>query len=929
MSDYPTGTVTFLFTDIEGSTKLAQDFPDEMPALLARHNEILENAINAQNGFTINIVGDAYHVAFHTAEQALEAALEAQRNLNGETWSPAPIKVRMGIHTGMAILEDEKSASPYRGYATLALTSRVMSAGHGGQILLSQDSVNLVNSKLSQVELKDMGEHHLKDVVQPQQLYQVVVSDLPAEFPPLKTQKTINHNLPINLTSFIGREKEIGDIKASLEKSRLLTLTGPGGTGKTRLSIQVGMHVLSSLENGVWMVELAPLSDPALIPQTVAAVFGLRESPGQILTEQIIDYLRAKRLLLILDNCEHLVEACAKFTHELLQACPQIKILASSREALGISGETTYRVPSLHLPDQKDVTLEALSKYESVKLFADRAMAVNPKFQLTNKNGPSIAQICRRLDGIPLALELAAARAKVLSVEQIAERLDDRFRLLTGGSRTALPRQQTLRALIDWSYGLLSEPEKALFRRLAVFSGGWTLEAAEHVCSGNGVVEFEVLDLLTQLVDKSLVIADEKEGEVRYHRLETIRQYALEKLLETDESIGVRNQHLDYYIHLATQLEIDYISPFQHDMIKQMTPEFDNIRSALSWAVENQVKKGAELLSISTVYWPWVMMGNTSEVRDWCSIILDRMQVLQNEDTDQPGEFPNLKARILNRYSQASMNLGDHQTSRASAEESIKLARENNDLRTLADALGSLGHCALYAGDPEAAINAAQEGIEISERLGAGRELIWTLDAMTHIHHVNGNDDELFKYYTRINEVLKKAGVPIDPVYTSGFMIEKAVKRGDVAEAERLMESAMEIIMERRDNYMLATMQSMFAHALRGLGDLDKADFYYRRTIRLWQDRGHRSAIAHQLECFGFIALAHEDPGRALKLFGAAEALRTATDSVRTPAEQKEFEAAKNQLKSGTDASEFEKAWREGQNLTLEEAVELAVEEAQ
>jgi predicted ATPase/class 3 adenylate cyclase len=514
-SNLPSGTVTFLFTDIEGSTRLSQEYPDEIRALVARHNEILENAIRTQNGYIFNIVGDSYHAAFQEAEQALHAALEAQRHLYQEAWSPAPIKVRMGIHTGAANLEDENSASPYSGYATLSLTSRVMSAGHGGQILLSQGSVDQLEGKLAHIELKDMGEHHLKDILRPQQIHQVVVQDLPTEFPPLAAQKSINHNLPLNLTSFIGREREISEIKTRLGESRLFTLTGPGGTGKTRLSIQVGGELLAEQPDGVWIVELAPLADPALIPQTVAAVFGLRESPNRALIEQINDYLRAKRLLLILDNCEHLVDACARLAESLLQACPNIKIFASSREALGVRGETTYRVPSLYLPDPGQVTAEAVLRCESVQLFVDRASAVNPNFQVTDKNAAFVAQICRRLDGIPLALELAAARARVLSVEQIAERLDDRFRLLTGGSRTVLPRQQTLRALIDWSYALLTEKEKILFRRLAVFTGGWTLEAAEEVCSEVGLDKYEILDLMTQLVDKSLTITEEKNGQVR------------------------------------------------------------------------------------------------------------------------------------------------------------------------------------------------------------------------------------------------------------------------------------------------------------------------------------------------------------------------------------------------------------------------------
>ena len=928
MSTLPTGTVTFLFTDIEGSTKLAQQHPDHISALLARHNQILDQCIQAHDGFVFRTVGDSYCVAFHNVKDALQAALEAQRGLYAEAWSPAPIKVRMGIHTGAAKLETGPEGTDYSGYATLALVQRVMSAGHGGQVLLSQAVSNLLRNDFPlEVQLIDMGERFLKDIVQPEHLYQLTVSDLPSEFPPLNTLKRINHNLPVNLSSFIGRERELRGIKERLESAHLLSLIGPGGTGKTRLSLQVGGEALSDFKDGVWLVELAPVSDPNLIPQTVAAVLGLRESPGRPLIDLVIDYLRAKQLLLILDNCEHLIDACARLADQLLRSCPSLKIMASSREALGINVEAVYRVPSLSLPERGLATREAVMRCESAQLFMDRASAANPNFQFTDENASSVAQICLRLDGIPLALELAAARARVLSAKQIAERLDDRFRLLTGGSRTALPRQQTLQALIDWSYDLLTDSEKALFRRLAVFIGGWTLEAAEAVCAGDGIEAYEVLDLLTEIVDKSLVQVDESGEIIRYQRLETISQYAREKLLATDEAIHVRNRHLDYYLDFASLLEKDYINPYQYDIIDKMRLENDNIRSALSWAVENRVEKAARLLSLSSTFWPWVMMGNTSEVRERCSTVLARLDFMLGETPGQTNDLLKLKARILNRSSQALMNMGNHQASRAAAEESIQLARESNDTLTLVEALGSLGHCALYAGDPQGALDAASEGIEIGERLGAERELIWALDAMTHIYNLQGDDEELKKYFTRISEILKKAGIPMDPAYMGGYLIDKAVKHGDMDEAERYMESAMETIVARRDNYLLATLQSMFAHTLRGNGDLDKATFYYRRTIRLWQDRGHRAAVAHQLECFGLIALAREQPARAVKLFSAAEALREVSNSIRTPDEQKEFEDAKSKLQSGMDEDEFNKVWEEGRSMTMEQAIEFALEE--
>src|SRR5215208_3834209 len=458
---FPSGTVTFLFTDIEGSTKLAQEHPREMPELLARHNAILNQSIETHHGFVFRIIGDSFSGAFDTASDALSAALEAQRSLQNESWSPAPIKVRMGIHTGSAQLKDDSQGASYEGYGTLALTQRIMSVGHGGQILLSQTTHDLVKDGLPGpygAELRTMGERHLKDIFRPEHIYQVVAPDLLSDFPPLTTLETFNHNLPAQLTSFIGREQEIAEAQKLLSSTRILTFIGPGGIGKTRLSLQVAAEQFSEFKDGIWLIELAPLADSTYVLSTIASTFHLHEQQGVPLIDTITDYLRAKQLLLVLDNCEHLIETCAKLSDHFLHACPNLKIITSSREALGINGETVYHLASLSLPqdveDLRDVgnLTHDLMHYEATRLFSERASKANPQFALTKDNAPYVTQVCRQLDGIPLAIELAAARVKLFTPRQIAERLNDRFKLLTGGSRTALPRQQTLRALIDWRY---------------------------------------------------------------------------------------------------------------------------------------------------------------------------------------------------------------------------------------------------------------------------------------------------------------------------------------------------------------------------------------------------------------------------------------------------------------------------------------------
>ena len=629
MKTLPTGTVTFLFTDIEGSTKLSQEYPDNMPVLLSRHNEILRQAIENHNGFVFQIVGDSFSAAFHDPSDALNAAMDGQRALAMETWSPAPIRVRMGIHTGSAQLEDNKNGSRYSGYAALALTQRVMSAGHGGQTLVSKivhDSLS--NNIPENIQLRDMGTHRLKGFNQSTHIYQANGSDLQNEFPRLNTLDVSPNNLPVQLNKFIGRKKEMAIIKEMLGTSRLVTLTGSGGAGKTRLSLETAETLQDENPHGVWFVELASQTDPAAVPPTIASTLGLVEIEGTPVLNQLQDFCKERTLLIVLDNCEHLIEACAEISNSLLRACPNLRILASSREALGVPGEAPYRVPSLKLPGPDALDdLEEFEAIEAVQLFTERAKTALADFALTSDNAPVVARICQRLDGIPLAIELAAVRVKMLSVEQISERLDDRFRLLTGGSRTALPRQQTLRALIDWSYGLLNDKEKTLLRRLSVFTNGWDLEAAEAVCADEKIDSYEILDLLTSLVDKSLVITEQTEIGVRYHiryrRLETIRQYAREKFLETEEVETQRNAHLAYFVQMAEAAETDIDKPEIITWLKRLDHNSENIFSAIAWAVDSDVTSGLRIISALFKYWE--IKEKIQEPSIWFTRLADKM----------------------------------------------------------------------------------------------------------------------------------------------------------------------------------------------------------------------------------------------------------------------------------------------------------------
>ena len=687
MPTLPTGTVTFLFTDIEGSTRLAREHPETWEAAHARHDAILSAGVEAYHGFVFEIIGDQVCSAFNKAADALKAAIKIQQDIQKEPWGEAPIRVRIGLHTGEAEAVDKQ----YRGYLALCLAQRVMDAGHGGQVLISGAGEYLLRDHLPEnVSLQDMGRHRFKDAPQPVRVFQLLAPGLPHEFPHLRAFNIMPNNLPIQLTSFVGRQKELAEVKRLLDDAHMLTLLGPGGTGKTRLSIQVASELLDQFPDGVWLVELAPILDPLLVPRTTAIAIGLRDEPQRPVIDMLCDYLREKKMLILLDNCEHLVEACARMAGRILHTARDVRILASSREALGIPGEVTYSVPSLNLPDpQRLPLLESLSQYEAVKLFIDRATSAVPSFSVTNANAPTVAQICYRLDGIPLAIELAAAKLRVLSVEQILTRLDDRFRLLTGGSRTEPEHHQTLRAAIDWSYNLLPAVEQTLFRRLSVFMGGWTLEAAESVCvDGADPVQVrgeDVLHLLGQLIYKSIVIKQEAGPEARYHMLETLRQYGREKLFEAGEHEALRERHLKYYLHLAETAAPHLREAAQIEWLRRLDMEHENLRAALNWAQDLPLATFSLRMACALgAYWqirPFWLEG-----AKWLDRALSRDWDANSEDEKAA------RARVFYHRAELAHELDDLELIKTSAGSALALCEE------VKDAWGAAYSRALIAG---------------------------------------------------------------------------------------------------------------------------------------------------------------------------------------------------------------------------------------
>jgi predicted ATPase/class 3 adenylate cyclase len=844
MNSLPSGTVTFLFTDIEGSTKLAQGYPAAMPVLLARHHEILNQAIDAHNGFVFQIVGDSFSAAFHSVSDALNAALDAQRYLQNETWNPAPIKVRMGIHTGAAQINADNL---YSGYTTLASTQRIMSAGHGGQILISGATRELVRDTLPEnTELKDLGEKRLKDLLRPEHLYQLNISGLPSTFPPLKTLDTFPNNLPVQLTSFIGRENEIAEVKQELNAHRLVTLTGSGGAGKTRLSLQVGAGCVERFTNGVWFVELAALTDPTLIISAVMSAIGLHEKDNDIKT--LTSYIGNQSLLLILDNCEHLIEDCARLVENLIQLCLNLHVLASSREAFGIAGEQPYHVPSLPFPDPKHLpTLDEIAKCESVQLFIERVKAYIPSFSLTEKNASSIAQICCRLDGIPLAIELAAARVKVMSVEQLASRLGDVFNLLTSGSRTAMPRQQTLRALIEWSYDLLSESEKILFRKLAVFSGGWSLEAAEAVCGAEGSAS--VLDDLARLVDKSLVIKEELEGEARFHMLETIRQYAEFRLFASEEVEETKNRHRDWFMQLAETAEPKLRTSEQLPWLNRLEMEHDNLRAAIKWSLEQKHVEQALRIPSALAYF-WQIHGHDEEGRNWFEQALAM-------DANAKRKYPFAWANATHGIVSLSAFTPQFQSYQPQMKEALDIFRAHGDDFRIGHALYHLAYFPhLQTGDLEAAKSTYQAGFDsyqtINDKWGMGE----CLHCIAHVEEMQGNIEKAHALYTQSLDALNPIGDRYSLFHPMGDTAVIALNKGELNRAISILEESIQAFEELRNRVWVSISINRLIHILYEQGEYENARKTIQRNLEVVREMNDAEQISWSTYLKGKVELA-------------------------------------------------------------------------
>lgn len=950
------GTYTFLFTDIEGSTALWQDHPEQMKSALARHDAIVRETIEGAGGQVFKTVGDAFCAAFASAPDAVTAMARVQLGLWGEQWPPeTPIRVRTALHTGSVECRD----GDFFGQP-LNRVARLLSIAHGGQGLVAQSTFELSRDSLPDgVSLREMGTHRLKDLGRPEIVYQVVHPDLPSEFPPLRSLDNLSkkHNLPQQVTSFVGRAKELAEVKEHLAKTRVVTLTGAGGSGKTRLSLQVAADQLEDFSDGVWLVEFAPITDPALVAQTVASALDLKEEPAKPLQTTLVDYLKSKKLLLLFDNCEHQLDACAKLAEAVIRSSAGVKILASSREALGLPGEQTYRIPSLSTPDPRaDSTPESLSQYEAVTLFIERAVGHESSFQVTNENAPALASICSRLDGIPLAIELAAARIRSLSLNDIDERLDHRFSLLTGGSRTSLPRQQTLRSLIDWSYDLLTQVEQAQLRRLSVFSGGWTLEAAERVCAGGEIEPSEVLDLLTSLVSKSLVLFEQGTSPPRYRMLETIRQYAVDRQGEQQDGDNLRDLHLKFYGDLIEESRQHLVGPEQGIWLDRLETEHDNVRSALRWASRGSggVARGINLASHLATFW-WVR-GYFSEGRDLLTGLLERADA---------GIDPGVLTSARRAAATLAFGQGDYDSARLLLTECQTILRSNGDRAGLASALSGLGVVETEQGNYDVAEEILNEAVAIAREVGHHLTLALALNNRGVLARDRGDLDLAYANHHESLALRREAGNGSAVAFSLLNLGQVALGRGDLQSAKSLFAESLATRREINDRRGIGRSLRMLGLAEHFMGNSSAARAHLEAALEIAQEVGDRWGIGACLNTFGRIALAEGDliQGRrclldslaqqhesgqvmdvaetleavaqllalegsidAAKVWGVASHYREERGTKRTPFEASRHEESVKAFRTTVHDNEaFQQAWDEGRSLSLDQAVEYVL----
>jgi predicted ATPase/class 3 adenylate cyclase len=724
VSDAP--SVTYLFSDIEGSSRLWEDDPDGTGRAIAWHDRLAREAVQRHGGEVVKMTGDGVHAAFADSAAAVAAVLDLQIALARGQDGAAKLAVRCGLHVGA----DQRRDGDFYGPA-VNRAARITAAAHGGQVLLTQAVAERVGQRLpAGASLRELGQVRLKDLASPERIYQLLHPTLRAEFPALRSLATTPNNLPQQLNSFVGREREMAEVRALLQAHRCVTLRAMGGVGKSRLSVQLGAEVLDDFPDGVWLVELAAVTDAADVAQAAAAVLGVKEEAGRGVVEALVDFVRDRRLLLIVDNCEHVVRGVAEVAKRLLEAGAGLKVLASSRDPLQIAGETTYQLATLPVPKSREAKPEELERLASVQLFLDRAIAVQPAFRLSDAAAPAVAEICRRLDGIPLALELAAARARSMPIDAIAARLDQRFRMLSTSDRTVLPRQRTLQALIDWSHDLLDPGERTVFRRLAGFAGGCTLEAAEAVCAGDEMDAAGVLDRIGSLVEKSLVMFDSASG--RYRMLDTVRHYADEKLRESGEADATRARHLTFYADLAERARPHLTGRSQAVWLARLDDDRDNLLAAHETGCSSRecLQQALKIARGTRFYW-----FNRGQPSRGLQLYLELLRCAEDALSEPD------RCRVLFGAGQFFYHLGRHAEAREHLSECLALAERIGDEVVLAAVMQPLGLSCIESGDLPAARTYLEGAVDRARASRYPREVLGSLTALALLDILEGGLD--------------------------------------------------------------------------------------------------------------------------------------------------------------------------------------------
>ncbi|MCW5852140.1 MAG: tetratricopeptide repeat protein [Anaerolineae bacterium] len=960
MSDAPQGTVTLLFTDIEGSTGLLQQVGERYADLLAEHSRKLRTAAQAHQGYEVDTQGDAFLFAFARAQDALLAAVDAQRGLASVLGprSSVGIRVRMGLHTG----EPQWTGDRYIGL-DLHRGARIMAAGHGGQVLLSQTTCELVQGDLPPgVTLRDMGLHRLKDLRRPRQLYQAVIAGLPDEFPPLKTLDARPNNLPSALTPLIGREVAARQVAALLQRDgvRLVTLMGPGGVGKTRLSLQVAADLLDEFADGVYFVGLAAITDPTHVMGAVAQTLGVREQGGQSLLAALTDHLRDKRLLLVLDNFEQ-ITAAAPQVAALFSQCPRLKALVTSRAALRIRGEHEFPVAPLPLPpkaDRRPQTADGrdteygiasteyasritdyasrITQYASVELFVQRARAVKPDFQVTPANARAIADICYRLDGLPLAIELAAARIRLLPPQAILARLDHRLKLLTGGARDLPERHQTLRAAIEWSYDLLDPTRRTLFRRLAVFVGGGSLEAVEAVCGddgrrttdGGGQRVDDVLEGLEALINESLIIQrDQPDGAPRFHMLETIREFALEQLDADNETSILYDRQASYFLGLAETAAPKLIGPEQAEWLERLQREHNNLGAALDWLRQGDPERldlGRRLAAALTNF--WYLRGYFSEGRQWFQTLLDPDPAsLPARLPDLAPEYAHRLVRVYNGAGVLAWAQADYGAARGYFEQVLVINQRLGNRRSEAAILNNLGLIALEEGDYPRAQDLYQRSLALSRVLDDRASVASTLNNLGLIARDQGDYAAARASFQESLAMWRQLGDQSQIALALNNLGEAAWLQGNLALAAQSYNQSLGLCRELEDRRGMSFTLLGLGRVALAQGDRRQAHALFHESMSIRQDLNDRRGLVECLEEIACSVGHASSNAEAVQLLSAVDAFRQALHISRPPVEQERYTAMLTAMRDHLGGPAFEAAYQAGQSLTLEKAVTLAL----